>query len=215
MVKNTGILLTAAVLAIIVFTAGVAFGFALDNYKSQKISDEIQQNELHLESYIAEQGLIEAFGENECELLASRVSDIGATTRTLGDRLSRYGARSTFTKDYNYLKQKYFIYEIKFLISVLDLNRNCNKNYKTILYFYSIDDSASEKQGLILDAIDIEQNHSIIILSFDADFVQEPLINLLKQKYDITASPSLVINNKFVTEGRASKEEIEEFLQKK
>jgi len=212
--KKKYVLLVSFILTIIIFSSGIIFGWSFERYKSDVIYDELKHNELNTDSYLTEQEFIDNFGGDKCELLGTRVRDIQATTRELGYQLSQYDSSDTFTaSDSDYLKRKYFIFEVRFLNLIKELNNDCDASYNTILFFYDIDDVDSEHQGAILDSFQTDDNYNPIVLSIDREYISEPLVDLLITSFGVE-QPSIVINGEFTLPAVVSKEEIIEHLNK-
>jgi len=101
------------------------------------------------------------------------------------------------------LKTEYMTLEYRnYLINEIIKNR-CNESTNTILYFYSNkpdECKTCEKEGYILSDVRselIKNNQSIKIYSFDMNNdIDSRIINILKDKYNITVYPTLIINDK-------------------
>ena len=96
--------------------------------------------------------------------------------------------------------------EIKAYSLFTSLKRECNYNYTTIIFFYDINQDASLRQGKVLDAL-VNLNQNAHIFSFDRQF-EEPTLETLKIHYNVTISPTLVINNKIKNEGLINLEDL-------
>lgn len=206
--KRKYLLITAMILTITVFLGGIALGWTLDHYRADELLENIKQSELITESLIVEESFIDHYGGDRCELLSSRVYDLQQQSRVTGKQLSEWGEGDTFqTKDFDYLKRKYILLEIRFFILLNDLKNECNSDYNTILFFYQKDQEQSIQQGFILDELS-DNYDNLIVLSIDKDYTDEPLVELLRSKYGITKAPTLIIN-KVKFEGFTSKAQIE------
>ena len=95
--------------------------------------------------------------------------------------------------------KSYFLLEIKGYILVNQLKEDCDLQNDVILYFYMPDDSTSELQGYVLDNLVQASNGTLDVFSINKDF-DDPAIESLTIYYNITSSPTLVINGK-VKEG--------------
>jgi hypothetical protein len=74
--------------------------------------------------------------------------------------------------------------------------KNCNSTVNTVLYFYSINNCANcQAQGYVLSFLKTKYQDSIMVFSLDRD---EDLysLDLLKGVYNVTMSPTMIINNK-------------------
>ena len=81
-----------------------------------------------------------------------------------------------------------------------------------ILFFYDVNDNEeSLRMGDVLDAL-VRSDSSVVVFSFDREFVKEPLLNLVKEHYGIEYSPSLIVNFETKFEGFISLVELKESL---
>jgi len=176
-----------------IFLAGVLLGWTLDQIRESDILENIKYNELDTESYLIEKNFLEVFGVDECEVLRSRLWNLKYNINQIGLRLQDDSKKDIKT-NLDYSKRKYFLAEMKLLILLQDLNKRCNEKYLPIVFFYTKDDSRSDYQGLILTWINERYEEKVAILSFDRDYLDEPLINTFRKHYNITETSTLIIN---------------------
>lgn len=203
---------TSLIITVVVFCAGTALGWTLDNFKANSLLDVVKQNDLNAESFALESSFIQGFGGDYCTILDERVANLQRNIITTGKDLSSYGGnRKTLQEsDFDYLKRKYFLLEARFLLLLQNMEKSCGNKYDVAVFFYKIDDASSLVQGYALD--ELRRNHSnLIVLSFDKDYVDEPLIGVLLSMYHVTDAPSVVVNGKTLT-GYSYPEQIEKFL---
>ena len=74
------------------------------------------------------------------------------------------------------------------------LKGDCNLDYDLILFFYDLSDTDSKRQGYVLDALSENKTYDFRIFSLDRSFSEDPLLEVVKTYYNITMSPTLVIN---------------------
>jgi len=193
---RTQIIISSLFLTILIFAIGILLNYALDFVRISTIADVMSQHELNTAAYLAEQDFIDSFGGNRCEIMNARIAQLKEEIKTVGADLGSYSAFSFFKKkDYDYLKRKYFLLELKFLSLIEQLNKECNRPYIPIIYFYQIDDDVSERQGFILADLSKDYEQQVIVLSIDKDYNDEPLVKLLAAKYNITTAPTIIVDN--------------------
>ena len=112
---------------------------------------------------------------------------------------------------YEELRREYFLLEMRTYTFLYQLKEECGYNINLILFFYDIDDSDSERQGYVLDSL-ARGNKDLHIFSFDREFENDAAINTFRSHYNITKSPSLIINNDIKKEGFISLGELIEIL---
>ncbi|MBW6451134.1 MAG: thioredoxin family protein [DPANN group archaeon] len=207
-------LITSMIITVAIFFAGMLFGIGLDKYRIKEVTNILNQNELDMQSYITEQMFFENLDTNECELIKTSIISLTKTISNIGRKLELYGSKTTFeNSEFDYLKRKYFISEIRLYNHITSYRKDCGANYDVLLYFYKIDDELSIRQGYILDDLFLERNNDMTTLSFDIEYKEEPLLDIIKQKYNITQSPAIIINGDKTFQGKIiNKYEIKEYL---
>jgi len=205
------LLVSSFVIAILIFSSGLFVGYSLDTFKVNDILSATQQNELSTESYLTELQFIDVFGGNKCSLLVSRVDEIKTVLGETRTKLAKYGVSFAKKQDFDYLKRKHVISQIRFMLLIEGLNTECGADYDTILFFYEIDQQSSSNQGYALDKLG-GQNDKLVVLSFDLNYKDEALTDLLATKYDIESTPQIVINEKTLESGFVSEEELKNYL---
>ncbi|MBW2969870.1 hypothetical protein KY319_01980 [Candidatus Woesearchaeota archaeon] len=182
-------------LTILIFAIGIMLNHVFDSFRISIIETVMTEHEISSESYRAERFFTETFGGDTCEIMVTRISDLKKEIRKVGEDLGTYSRFSFFRrKDYDYLKRKYFLLEFRFLALIQRLNQECDKPYLPIIFFYEIDDDASERQGFILQDLSEEYDQHLVVLNLDKDYTDEPLVSLLAKNYNVTTAPTLIID---------------------
>lgn len=205
------VFITSFILSILIFGSGLFIGFWLDSYRSQGILDDLMQNELNTESYFISKQFVDVYGGKECEALGPVIENLKYLTGKIGTKLVNYDEKKMMDNNLDYLKRKYFLSEIKFLLLLDDLEKECEKDYDVILFFYTKDDEDSRKQGYVLNSLTKKYEDSLVILSFDKDYRDEPLIETLNLKYGIKESSTIIVNG-IKKDNFVSLAEIEEII---
>jgi len=200
MVNYKRIIFVSLIITILIFLAGLLLGLSLDDTRISDLVNNINQNELNSESYLVEQDFIKRLGGDLCELSRPRINVLSNDLAKLGQLLTRYESAGTLkASEYDYLKRKYFLLEIKTYTLFTNLKKDCGYKINTILYFYDISHQESLNQGYILDSL-VESRNDVHIFSFDRNF-SEPALETLKLHYNITKAPTIIINDKIKKEG--------------
>jgi len=195
------LIIVSLILAILIFSSGILIGLTLDEFRTNDVTDYLNQNELQTESYLIERQFLDNFGQDECSLAQPRVEQLSEQLGEIGRTLARYESKKLFSKStFESLKQKYFLFEIKLYVILKEINDLCNNKDKAIiLFFYDTEHQESLQQGYALDALVIKDE--ITVFSIDRQFNKDPLIETVKQHYNITKSPTLIINFNKTLEG--------------
>ncbi|MEM4247338.1 MAG: hypothetical protein QXF14_03385 [Candidatus Woesearchaeota archaeon] len=193
---RTRIIISSLFLTILIFSFGILLNYGLDFVRISTIADVMVKHEINTAAYLAEQEFTDSFGGNRCEIMNARIAQLKEEIKTVGADLGSYSAFSFFKKnDYDYLKRKYFLLELKFLALIEQLNKECNRPYIPIIFFYKIDDDLSERQGFILADLSKEYERQVVVLSIDKDYKDEPLVKLLVTKYNVTTAPTIIFDS--------------------
>lgn len=137
--------------------------------------------------------------------------DLGFQGRIIDDLERKLGKQN---ENVLLRKQFYALTELEHFEFVREFNKKCGNKIDTILFFYSNNESEvkeSEEAGRILGIL-YGRNEDIMIYSFDID-LNSNLINKLENKYNVTDSPLIVINEKVKIKLPANIREIEKHLQ--
>ena len=111
-------------------------------------------------------------------------------------------------------KKFYTLIELEHFEFVKYLSDNCKYPLNTILFFYSNEGlklDRSEEVGRLLGEVHLENSEDLIIYSFDIN-LDSILITELKEKYDVDASPTILINEKYKIVDPTNINEIESYL---
>ena len=195
--SRRSILIGSLVLTIIIFAIGVLLNHAFDFFRISTIERVMQAHELDTEAYHVERLFTDVFGGEACDVMQTRISDLKKEINTVGNDLGSYSRFSFFKKkDFDYLKRKYFLLELKFFALIKRLNKECGDLYLPVVFFYEIDDDPSERQGFILEDLSKEYEQEVIVLTLDKDYKDEPLVSLLASVYNVSTAPTLIIGEK-------------------
>ena len=215
MVKNKkSIFLFVLGITIMIFVFGFVLGYYMDNFRVNNIDFILKQSELDTESLFVENYFSDIFGLDDCEVASSRLKDYSDKLAYIGNTLTNYENKKMFNKeDYDLLRRRYFLLELRTYALIKNLKDSCgNEDFDTILFFYDPEQADSSKQGYALDKV-VLNNNKLYVFSIDRTF-DELLINTVKDYYNITISPAIVLNYEFKNEGFVSSGEINELLQK-
>lgn len=194
------VFLSSLLITIAIFSIGVITSYLLDYARVAEVTSVMDEHELDTAAYVLNQQFLESFGGNKCDSMISGMYELKKEIVKVGTDLSNYGSKSIIfrNKDFDYLKRKYFLLELKFYSMINNLNDECGKQYIPILFFYEIDDPISERQGYILDDLSQGYRQQIAVITIDKDYEDEPLVKSLVDRYQVTTAPTLVIDNDMI-----------------
>lgn len=129
-------------------------------------------------------------------------SDIWEEKVELGKEMSRLEIRMGKNDPFVINQKEYYsLVQLRTWLVLKDLKERCNKDQILILYFYTNkeDDTkgdylACEDQGYVLDKVYEWNPEKLGIFVFDVN-IDNPALNTLKEAYNITKAPTLIIND--------------------
>lgn len=168
----------------------------------------MKNNELNSESYLLEQELLSNTNTKDCGVIKNRLSELSRDLGNVGRILSDEKIEQELGKfNYNYLKRKYHLSQIKNYIFFFKFNAYCNATDNVILFYYG-DNNESREQGYILDKI--VSDYDVRVYAVEYNYSKE--LVFLERYYNITQTPSLIINYRYKLEGLVNYEDIKQYL---
>ncbi len=195
----------ALVISILTFSLGFLLGTVLDSYKYEYVAEIAKQQELEFNSLQLQYIYLESIqGTEKCPALYQTLeNNLRTLEPTVNKMLDYEKSKGSNSSEYLYFKRQYFLANIKYWMLSEDIQKTCNSDTVTVLYFFNNNcDICFKSQGVILSNLKQLFEDKLLVFAIDSDFTDEPMIGLLKNKYNITVYPTLVINN----------EKIEQFL---
>ena len=193
---NWRVYITAAIITLVVFSLGVGLGFMVSNQKYDIINSDLETLKLNQRDIETELQLTNTLGSNSCNTLNYEIEKTATQSAELGQKLNYYDAEMIKNSEVSTIKRNYIINLIQ-LWSYWELfKKNCNSSVNTVLYFYAIKNcDECQAQGFVLSFLKDKYPDKIMTFALDKD---EGLysLNLLKNTYNVTKAPTLIINNK-------------------
>jgi hypothetical protein len=199
--------ITVLVLTTLVFSVGILLGVQLTNSRAQQIQSNIQDDVLEMQSLELELSLVREINSSSvCNYINYRLPDIIRKKVELG---RKFDIGDISAADAELLKKQYVISLTKYWLFSEVNSRECATGKPSILFFFD-DYEQSREQGRILDYLVYRSNESITVFSFNTRW-NEPLIRLFILNYNITKTPTLMIDGTKY-EGQQSVESISSLL---
>lgn len=218
--------LIAGILSLVLYVAGIVTGIFTERYTSSSALREVESlketmNSLQtdMENVQLQQLYLSIVGEEKaCTFLISSVSQLEKELTSfwgkLPKRLEEFERYGKVTKEYEELKKDYTFVLLRTWMLSSDLRERCDKNIVPILYFYSKDCEECLDFGLVLDKVKVSQEakgRKVMIFTIDL-YMNEPIVNIIKDIYSITYAPSIILN-KNLYKGTLSDSEIGKIIE--
>lgn len=186
-------------LTLAVFVIGVLIGVVISRERATYIQDENRIQRLNYDSLQLQYFYIQNILSNakDCSVASKTLEEQISNLALLGDRLEGFiRGTSANVKELNFLKREYTLAELRYWLFLNDVREICNDDNVYILYFYSnADCDECRTQGVILSFLKDNFRERLLVFALDSDFKDEPLLSIIKNSFNVTISPTLVIND--------------------
>ena len=150
--------------------------------------------------------------ETECETLFNENLKLGERIYNEGLNIEKYEGVNKLTNSLLTEKKRYALLDLQFWKNSVEIKKKCGPMFSTVVYFYSQYNKTNE--GKIMDRMlwDLKQKcgGKIIYITFPADMGLSS-INLIKNTYNITKTPVVVINEENILSGIVSLNELNNY----
>ena len=186
--------LVAGIVSLIIFLMGFLMGFTLLNVQLEDLRMDMEKGELELRNIqleIAFLGLLE--NETFCSYMTDRLRVLDKSTAELGNKL--VNPKGLTEKYFDMIKRRYTAFLIQGWLFSKELMDRCNVSRVDVMYFYEQDCEPCISQGYILDyLVTMDNAENIHVFAIDKD-LDEPIVQMLVQNFNITEAPILIINS--------------------
>jgi len=196
----------ASVTTIILYFLGILTGYFVQikilsrtQEELEKVREEFYDYNQNLENVQLEQLYLTTHqGELSCKILVSTIEEMNNNLAyfwsRLPSKLEVYEKYSEVQPEYLKLKRDYTLLSIRTWLLSLDVKEKCGEEIIPALYFYSRDCDDCIEQSYVLDNLKKNNpNFSAFIVDFNLD---EPIVKIIKNVYNVTEVPSFVINER-------------------
>lgn len=205
----------AIVLSIVLYLLGVVSGLFANSILKKETQQEyenlkeyVRLMESSLQSWQMEQQFLSTLDEKEkCNFsriamrkLTDLLSDYWAT---LPLRLEEFEKMNVLSPEYLALKKQYTQYSVRTWIVAKDLYEQCGHEFVVGLYFYTPTCDSCTEQGEELDELRKQvraRGKELMLFVVDSN-TNELIVQDLKEYYNITTTPALILSGK-VYQGR-------------
>lgn len=203
--------LMAGILTAFVFILGIMLGMVIEGQRVQYIDKVNRIEKLDYSSLQLQYAYIDQLSREEnCEAVSKTFeSSVKSLTET-SERLESYEKNANLNKEeFKVLKREYILSQLNYWLLAQRTKKICERDLVTILYFYSTEKECPdcEEQAFILTYLKQKFGNKLLIFALDSTYTEEPMINMLKNQYDVKEYPTIVIENE-AFEGFVSKSQI-------
>lgn len=201
----------AAIITALLFSLGFLVGLIIEgerityfnkaNAEQRVESQSLQLQYLYLSLLTKKQ---------DCNVVSGILYNSLINLEATREKLEGFKEVSEFSKDeLDLLMREYLISQMRFWLLVKETQEYCDTDVVTILHFYQDYTTCGvcENQAIVLNSIKDILEQKVYIFSFNTKYINEPMVGVLLQSFNITTYPSLVVNNN-VLEGFTDRDKL-------
>jgi hypothetical protein len=192
------------VMFIVVFSAGFLSGYFIERTGMLYSESQIRDLRNDVEN-MQIQELFVAGKQVDCNLMASTM---GSHSYHLWDLVNKLKTSRPETQEFYDLKRQADFLSLRAWIFANNIKQNCWGDVLPVLYIYSVNCPDCEEQDTILQSMK-NDHRGVFVYAIDY-YLDEPSIKLVRDAYNITSTPSMIINNQLF--GKLEREELEEVV---
>ena len=212
--KKQYLFLEALLVAALLFSFGILMGIFIENARANLVENNFAQ----LETEILDARLLsDLINEADCELAKEEIISFADRVFWEARILDKFEASSEITNSIKTQHKKYDLLRAIIWMNSINIKERCGYDYHNVVYIYDYDNPnlvKNSKQAVIsniLGDIKTEKGDDILLISM-AGNNNLPSIDLLKNRYNITELPTILIDEKIKITNVESVEDIEKHL---
>lgn len=190
----------AGIITLGVFLLGLFLGLTIEGKRVNYIESAGKRQNLDFSSLQLQYAFIDQLSqEKNCLAVQKTFEQNINNLESTRIRLENFGRDATLNKnELDILKNEYILAQIRYWLLAERTRTLCGSDIVSILYFFSDESECSdcEKQAFVLTYLKKKFKDRLLIFSFDSKFDNEPMIPLLKNTYNVTAYPTIVIESR-------------------
>ena len=205
MVKQKDIFWKAAIFTLIVFLLGVSLGYLLEGSRVKSIRDEYKRIEIEWADAKLLNSYYQTLNPFLCGASVKENLEFADRVYNEGLKLERYERSNKLNNELLIDKQRYALLKVEFWLNSILIKDKCNVDYVNLVYFYKDKPKEEEKveqetQSIILRELKEEHGSNLMLIPLPLD-LNISMINIMKNAYNISKTPSLLINEKLKLDG--------------
>lgn len=215
MVNSKNAFWQALIVTVFVFVAGLVLGFYIELSNVDKADLLIRSSEVDfLDQQIKVSSLSNDINFN-CENARKSIFEFADQIYLDATEFEEDDAQSKFTENQrNILHKRYDLLRVNLWLESLKLRERCNESFHTVLYFFDYGSSdievRSEQRITSLVLLDLKYKYpdEILLLPIAANLNLDS-VDMIKENYNISKSPALIIDESLVINTLMTADELE------
>jgi hypothetical protein len=215
MVNSKNAFWQAFVVTIFIFVAGLVLGFYVELSNVDKSDLLIRSSEADFLDQQIGLSVLSSDVNFNCETARKNLFEFADIIYKDATKFEEEDAQSKFTEEQrNVLHKRYDLLRLNLWMESLDLRKKCNGDFHTIVYFFDYSspdvDLRSQQRILSLVLLDLKYKYpnKVLLIPIAANLDLDS-INIIKENYNITKSPALIVDESMVIDYLLTSNELE------
>lgn len=182
-----------------IFALGLLLGLVIEAKRVDYVTFSGKEQQLDLTSLQLQYQFVHEFSqEKNCDGLLKTFDSSVRSLETIREKVENYRKDSSFNdRGFDSLKREYTLAQINYWLLYSRGKGVCDIDAATVLYFFADEEHCSncDEQAVVLTWLKSKLGAKLLNFIFDGEFAEkEPIVGLLKQVYNITGYPTIVVN---------------------
>jgi len=217
---NGNIFLAVGTLTLIIFVIGIFVGIWLDQTRVEEIKKSVEEILITWEDAKLQNLYFLTFPlKGQCDsAIKQNIEFSDKVYYSLGKMLEQYEEANKLSPELIYEKEKYVMLKLQFWFNSIYLKDKCNASYVNLVYFYShftdniLLQQNQEAESIILSELKEEYGNKILLIPLPID-MNITTIEIIKNNFNITSTPTILINEEIKLVGLQSKESLKKIME--
>lgn len=205
----------AGIFALLVFLIGIMIGVWLDNYRLSDIRSSISEADINWNDARLLNRQFEILGKDYCDLALKQNIIYNDRIYSEGREIEKKLDSNVFTPDIEQEWRRYNLLQVQFWLNSMELKEKCGFDYHNVVYLSRKKETNTNEEinnrvqsSIMLNLKEICGNKIMLIpLTTDLNLL---VINSIKEQYNITNYPAMIIDEKVVFQDLTSLEKLNE-----
>lgn len=216
MVNNKHAFWQALVVAVAVFSIGIAAGFFIESYRADTVKLTLLDSEIRvLDEQIRERVLEQ--GNVSCAL--AEKSLLAFADRIYGEaqKLEQYDSASKFSKSFVILHRRYDLLRALLWQDSIKHRERCLSSFHTVVYLYEYDAQEVEARARqsyysrMLTEIKARAGDEVLLIPL-ATNMNLSSVDVLLGSYEVTETPAILIDERYTVTTVITRDELERII---
>ncbi len=202
--------ITAFLITALLFLAILGAALIFENSRTEEIRKSLEETDVLWNDARFFSGSIS--NASDCGFLESENLKIGDRIYSEGLKIQNYESANKLTDALLIEKKRYALLDLQFWENSIQIRKKCGPPFSTVIYFYSQYGRTAEQETMDRVLMDFKQRcgPATVYITFPVDMGLSS-IEFVKKDYNITGTPSVLINEKAVLTGVVSTDELNKY----